>query len=101
MLLVSAVMAITASSYVTDDSAHQLVRKRPVIVVNVYFPLHIVVQDLSDSGDDYGQTGCFYYELFCVTVIVQNCMKMFVCGGLRPSRGRGELVFIILLFIYL
>jgi hypothetical protein len=60
MLLVSAVMAITALSYVTNDSAHQIVRERPVIVVIVYFPFYIVVQNLSDNGDNYVQTGCFY-----------------------------------------
>ena len=51
MVHVSTIMAITALCYVTNDSTHHLVWERPVFVI-VYFPLYIIVKNVSDYADN-------------------------------------------------
>jgi len=74
MLHVSAIMAITALCHVSNDSTHHLVRERPVFVI-VYFPLFIVVKNLSDCADNYVQMRCFYCKWS--VVFGCNCPKLY------------------------
>jgi len=69
-----------------NDSTHHILREMPVFVI-VYIPLYIVVKNLPDYADNYKRDVPTINELLCLTVIAQNYMEMFVCGGLRQSRG--------------